>query len=120
VADVVVFIVWDEVVRGRERRAIRVYNAVREYLEGVQKEGKIESFETGVFGPATPLGGFLAVRGTPDQLVELRRTKEFRRLMLRTRLVVEHLRVARALVGANLLEQIREYQEEVDDLDKDN
>ncbi len=119
-ADVVVFIVWDEVVRGRERRAIRVYNAVREYLEGVQKEGKIESFETGVFGPATPLGGFIAVRGTPDQLVALRRTKEFQRLMLRTRLVVEHLRVARALVGANLLEQIRQYQEEVEDLENDN
>jgi hypothetical protein len=103
---------------GASGAPFRVYNAVREYLEGVQKERKIESFETGVFGPATPLGDFLVVRGTEDQLVALRRTKEFRRLMLRTRLVVEHIRVARALLGGQLLEQIRDYQEEVEDLEK--
>jgi hypothetical protein len=118
VADIGVFIVWDEVVRGRERRAIRVYNAVREYLESIEKEGKIENFEIGVFGPATGLGGFIMVRGTEDQLLAVRRTKEFRRLMLRTRLVVEHLRVARALLGGQLLQQIKEYQDEIEDLEK--
>jgi hypothetical protein len=64
------------------------------------------------------LGGFIVVRGNEDQLVAVRRTKEFRRLMLRTRLVVEHLRVARALLGGQLLEQLKEYQEEVEDLEK--
>jgi hypothetical protein len=118
VADIAVFIVWDEVVRGRELRAIKVYKDVRKYLEGIEKEKKIESFEMGVFGPATPLGGFIVARGSEDQLVAVRRTKEFRRLMLRLKLVVEHLRVARALLGGQLLAQLRDYQREVEDLEK--
>ena len=118
-ADIAVFIVWDQVVRGRERRAIRVYNAVREYFEGLEKKGAITGFETGIFGPAAPtnLGGFIVVRGNEDQLRTVRQTKEFRRLMLRTTLVVEHVRVLRALLGADLLQQIKDYEAEIKDLE---
>ena len=57
------------------------------------------------------------VRGTEDQLVAVRRTKEFRRLMVRASLVVENIRVIRLLIaGQPLLDVLREYEEELKDL----
>lgn len=118
-ADLAVFIVWDEVVRGRERRALRVFNDAREYYEGLEKQKAIESFEVGIVGPASParIGGFMVVRGTEDQLRAVRESKEFRRLALRTRLIVDHLRVLRVVLGGQLADFIRDYQEEVEALD---
>ena len=85
-ADIAVFIVSDQVRQGRERRALRVFDATREYFEGLEKQKAIENFEMGIAGPAAPtdIGGFLMVRGTEDQLRTVRESKEFRRLMLRT------------------------------------
>jgi hypothetical protein len=123
VADIAVFIIGDEVVRGRERRALRVFNAAREYFEGLVQQKQIESFEVGVVGPAAPtdISAFWMVRGTEDQLRAVRETKEFRRLMLRARLVVEHLRVVRVLIsGQPLLEALQEFEEEIKDLDDDD
>ncbi len=119
-ADVAVFIVWDEVRQGRERRAIRVLTAAREYFEGLEKSGAVEGAVVGITGPAAPtnIGGFFVVRGSEDQLREVRSSKEFKRLMLRTKLVVEHLRVVRALLGGEFLEHLKELAAEVDDLDK--
>ena len=122
-ADIAVFIVGDEVVRGRERRALRVFNATREYFEGLEKQGAIESFEAGIVGPAAPIDitAFWVIRGNEDQLRTVRESKEFRRLMLRARLVVEHLRVVRAVIGGkSLLELLQEFEEELKDLDDDD
>ena len=81
VADVAVFIVSDRVRQGRERRALRVFAASREYFEGLEKQKAIENFEVGVAGPAAPadIGAFWMVRGTEDQLRAVRESKEFRR-----------------------------------------
>jgi hypothetical protein len=119
VADVAVFMIWDEVVRGREKRALRVYKDTTEYFEGLEKQNAIENFEVGIVGPAGParIGGFMVVRGTEDQLRAVRESKEFRRLALRTRLVVDHLRVVRVLLGGQIADFLREYQEEIKDLD---
>ena len=119
-ADIAVFIVWDEVRQGRERRAIRVLTAVREYFEELEKKGAVEGAVAGIVGPAGPanIGGFFVVRGTQEQLREVRSSKEFRRLMLRTKLVVEHLRVVRALLGGEFLEHLKEFAAEIDDLEK--
>lgn len=121
-ADIAVFIVADRVRQGRERRALRVFYASREYFEGLEKKKAIESFEVGLAGPAAPadIGAFWMVRGTEDQLRKVRESKEFRRLMLRTALVVEHVRVVRVLIGGEpLLELLREAEEELKDLEKD-
>ena len=53
-ADIAVFIVADRVRQGRERRALRVFAASREYFEGLEKQKAIENFEMGVAGPAAP------------------------------------------------------------------
>ena len=122
-ADIAVFIVSDQVRQGRERRALRVFAATREYFEGLEKQKAIENFEMGIAGPAAPtdIGGILMVRGTEDQLRTVRQSKEFRRLMLRTALVVENLRVVRVLIGGQpLLEVLKEFEEELKDLKDDD
>ncbi len=117
-ADIALFIFWGKIVPGRERRAVKVYDDLRKYLEKAHRSGDIRGFETGVFGPASGLGGFLAVRGSDDQLSSLRSSRRFRLLMLRTKLVVDNLKVAKALLGANIFEQMRQNPQEIGDLDK--
>lgn len=57
------------------------------------------------------------VRGTEDQLRAVRESKEFRRLMLRTALAVENIRVVRVLIGGEpLLEVLKEFEDEIKDL----
>jgi hypothetical protein len=123
VADIAVFIVSDRVRQGRERRALRVFAAGREYFEGLEKKKAIENFEVGIAGPAAPadIGAFWMVRGTEDQLRAVRQSKEFRRLMVRAALVVENIRVVRFLIGGKpLLEALKEFEEELKDLKKDD
>ena len=122
-ADIAVVIVSDRVRQGRERRALRVFAAGREYFEGLEKQKAIESFEAGIAGPAAPtdISGFWMVRGTEDQLREVRESKEFRRLMIRATLVVENIRVVRVLIGGQpLLDALKEFEEELKDLKDDD
>ena len=119
VADIAVCIISDKVVRGRERRALRVFAAGREYFEGLEKKGAIENFEVAIAGPAAPsqIGALWMVRGTEDQLRAVRQSKEFRRLMVRAALVTENIRVVRFLIGGKpLLEALQEFEEELKDL----
>ena len=118
-ADIAVFIVSDQVRQGRERRALRVFYAAREYFEGLEKQKAIESSRWASPGRQHQnIGAFWMVRGTEDQLRAVRESKEFRRLMLRTATVVEHVRVVRVLIGGEpLLEQLREFEEEIKDLE---
>ena len=118
-ADIAVLIISDKVRQGRERRALRVFYAGREYFEGLEKQGAIENFEVGIAGPAAPseVGAVWMVRGSEDQLRAVRESKEFRRLMVRAALVVENLRVIRFLIGGQpLLEVLQEFEEEIKDL----
>jgi hypothetical protein len=45
VADAALFIGFGEVVRGREKRALKNFNDSTEYYTGLQNEGRIESFD---------------------------------------------------------------------------
>ena len=44
-ADAALFIGWAESLRGREKRALQVFNESVEYWGGLQGDGKIEDFE---------------------------------------------------------------------------
>jgi hypothetical protein len=117
VADAALFIGFGEVVRGREKRALRTYADGMEYWSNLQKEGKIESFDVTLLGPHAHLNGFIVARGTDEQLDAVRHSKEFRRQITRTRLIVDQVVVAEAYVGARIAEFMTEYQEEVDKVD---
>ncbi|AFM16419.1 hypothetical protein Mycch_1621 [Mycolicibacterium chubuense NBB4] len=116
-ADAALFIGFGEVVRGREKRALRIYEDGMKYWSGLQSEGKISSFDVTLLGPHAHLNGFILARGSEEQLDAVRHSKEFRRQMARTRLIVDQVVVAEAFVGDSIGQYLAEYQEEVDHLD---
>ena len=79
-ADAGLFIGWGQVVRGREQRAIEVFNESVEYWAGLQSDDKIEDFEVVLFAPhGGDLQGYAILRGNAEQLNALRDDDEFQR-----------------------------------------
>ena len=65
-ADAALFIGWGQVVRGREKRAVQVFNESVEYWGGLQGDGKIEDFEVVLLAPhGGDRGGVRAVARQP-------------------------------------------------------
>jgi hypothetical protein len=63
------------------------------------------------------MGGFILARGTEQQIDSVRRSKEFRQIMARTRLAVDDLVIVDAYVDESLGQLMQEYEEEVNRLD---
>jgi hypothetical protein len=97
------FIGWGNAVRGRERKALQVFQQALTYYEGLQRSGQIDSFEPVALEPhGGELAGFFLVRGDADKLSRLRVDQEFVGLNTRAQLVVENFGVVGATFGAEL------------------
>ena len=116
-ADVALFIGWGQVVRGREKRAVQVFNESVEYWGGLQGDGKIEDFEIVLLAPRGDLAGFALLRGSQDQINALRADEEFDRRVARADLIIDSQGVIDALIGDGIARGMSQYQSEVDDLD---
>jgi hypothetical protein len=113
-ADAGLFIGWGEVVRGREERALDVFNETIELYGGLQSDGRIESFEVCLLDPhGGELAGFALLRGSEDQIDAVRRDEEFQRSMTRASLVVDDLGLISASLGEGLGRAISIYQEQI-------
>jgi hypothetical protein len=116
-ADAGLFIGWGQVVRGREKRAVQVFNESVEYWGSLQGEGRIENFEVVLLSPhGGDLQGFALLRGSEDQIASLRADEEFERRVVRADLIVESQGVVDALLGEGVARGMARYQGEVDDL----
>jgi hypothetical protein len=116
-AEAGLFIGWGQVVRGREERALQVFNESIEYWGGLQGDGKIESFEVVLLEPhGGDLAGFALLRGSADQMGALRADDEFQRRVARADLIIDSQGVVGALLGEGLQRGIELYRGEVDDL----
>jgi hypothetical protein len=116
-ADAALFIGWGQVVRGREKRAVQVFNESVEYWGGLQSEGRIENFEVVLLSPhGGDLQGFALLRGSEDQIGALRADEEFQRRVARADLIVESQGVVDALIGDGIARGMAQYQGEIDDL----
>ena len=117
-ADAALFIGWGQVVRGREKRAVQVFNESVEYWGGLQSDGKIEDFEVALLGPhGGDLQGFALLRGSEEQMGALRADEEFQRRVLRADQIIESQGVIDALIGEGIARGMTQYQGEIDDLD---
>jgi hypothetical protein len=87
------------------------------YWSGLQNDGRIQNFDVAVLGPHARMGGFILARGTEQQIDNVRRSKEFRQIMARTRLFVDDLVAVDAYVDESLGQLMQEYQEEIERLD---
>ena len=113
-ADAALFVGWGQVVRGREKRAIQVFNEAVEYWG----DGKFDDF---VVVLLVPQGGdlqcFALLRGSEEQVGALRADEEFQRRTIRGDLIIESQGVIGAAVGEGIARAMAQYQAEVDDLD---
>ena len=116
-ADAGLFIGWGQVVRGREERALEVFNETIEYWGSLQGDGKIEDFEVVLLEPhGGDLAGFGLLRGSRDQIGALRMDEEFERRVTRADMIVESQGVVGAALGDGLQRAIGLYQEAISDL----
>ena len=116
-ADDALFIGWGEVVRGRETKAVEVFNELVEYCGRLQQDGKIESFEPWFLEPhGGDLAGFVLLRGEREQLDEIRRSPEFERVETRASMIVDRTGTVPAFTGEALGRLMGEFQQAAGDL----
>lgn len=108
---------WGPAVRGREQKALQVFNEAIQYYTQLQQQGTVESFEPVLLEPhGGDLNGFLLVRGDREKLNALRTSEEFLRLNIRAGLVVDNLGVTYAFIGEELQRQFTEFQRHATEL----
>lgn len=116
-SDDALFVGWGEVVRGRERKAVEVFNEAIEYYSKLQGEGKIESVEPWFLAThGGDLGGFMLLRGEREKLDEVVRSPEFERLQTRVAMIVDRSGVVQAATGESLARGMAQFQEATADL----
>jgi hypothetical protein len=112
-ADRVLFTTWGQVVRGREERALEVFNEVLGFYGRLQQEGRIESFDVALLEPCSGINGYVAVRCSNDQLTALRTDEAYRRIIADSTLVVDDLRIVEGFVNNGVAREIAIYQERI-------
>jgi hypothetical protein len=106
-ADHLLFIGWDEVVRGREERAQEVFNETVGLYGRYQQEGRIESFDATFLSPnASGLQGYFQLFGTLAQLHAIEDDTDFQRAMATASMIVDDMRVIHGATGSAIAEQM--------------
>jgi hypothetical protein len=94
---------WGPDVRGRELKALQVFNEAIQYYTRLQQQGTIESFEPVALEPhGGDLNGFVLVRGDREKLNALRSSEEFIHLTSRAVQIVDNFGVITAYIGEEL------------------
>jgi hypothetical protein len=112
-ADRVLLISWKRPVVGREERGLEVFNEAVGLYGRKQQEGKIEGFDVSLLVPNGVLDGYIAIRGSTDQLALLQEDEEYQRNMVDASLIVEDLAVAMGYTNEGVARQMEIYQDAV-------
>jgi len=111
------FIGWGQVVRGREKLGLGVFQESVEYWGKLQQDGKIEGFDVFLLAPhGGDLAGFAILRGEAQSLSQVRFSNEFDRLIARAGSVVDNIGVVIAYSGDALARQMGLFQQIADEL----
>jgi hypothetical protein len=111
-AEAGLFIGWGEVVRGREKRALKLLNDAMQYWGSLQQQEQIERFDVAVLEPhGGDLRGFVLLRGTEQQIDSLRRDEEFQRWIILIQFMTDQSGVADANVDEGLARVMLRSQE---------
>jgi hypothetical protein len=110
-ADRVLFVGWGNPVRGREERALEVFNESVGLYGRLQQEGRIEGFEIMLFGSNPTLNGFAVLRGDSAQIHAVEDDEEFQRVIIDASLIVEGLTIMPGYAEAGVARQMTMYTE---------
>ena|SRR5689334_18455535 len=112
-ADRVMLITWKRPVVGREERGLEVFNEALGLYGRKQQEGKIEGFDVALMVPNGVADGFIAIRGSTDQLALLQEDEEYQRNMVDASLIVEDLAVSVGYTDQGVARQVQIYQDAI-------
>lgn len=112
-ADRVLVISWGEPVRGREERALEVFNEAVGMAGRFQQDGRIESFDVVLLDPNSELAGYMQLHGSSEQIAALREDDEFVRNTVDASLIVENLRHNTGYTNEGVARQMGLYQEAI-------
>ena len=113
-ADRAVFIGFGQPVRGREERAIEVFNDFVGMFGRMAADGRIEDMDVTLLDPhGGELGGFFMVHGSAEQCTALQMDEEFRRACVDASLIVDDFGVIGASTGTGVAEEMTRYAEAI-------
>ncbi len=113
-ADRALFVGFGEPVRGREERAIEVFNEWVGMLGRMQSEGRIEGMDVTLLDPhGGDLGGFFQIHGSAEQCAALMNDDEFRRAVVDATMIVDKFGVVPAVTGEGVSREMQMYGEAV-------
>src|SRR3954451_3013163 len=112
-ADRVLLISWKRPVAGREERGLEVFNEALGLYGRKEQEGKIEGFDVALMAPNGVLDGYIAVRGSGDQIALLQEDEAFQRNMADASLIVEDLCVTAGYTNQGVAQQMELYQDAI-------
>jgi len=116
-ADSAIFIGWGNPVRGREQKAIQVFQESMAYWGRLQASGAIEGFEAYLLEPhGGELNGFAVLKGDRAKLEQVHDSEEFQRTVTRANLIVDNLGVVHANGGQALAAQMAMFAAQVGEL----
>ena len=113
-AERALFIGFGQPVRGREERAVEVFNEFVGMLGRMQSDGRVEGMDVALLDPhGGDLGGFFMVHGSEAQCAALAMDEEFRRASIDAGLIVENFGVVPAATGEAVGSEMALYSEAV-------
>ena len=113
-ADRALFIGFGQPVRGREDRAVDVFNEFVGMCGRMQSDGRIEGMDVSLLDPhGGDLGGFFMIHGSAEQCSALSMDEEFRRASIDASLIVENFGVVPAVTGEAVGDEMAMYIEAV-------
>ena len=112
-ADRALFMAWTEPVRGAEEHALGVFNEAMGLLGRKQQEGKIESFDVVLLDPNSELDGYITIKGSAEQIAELRSDPEFQSNTVQAQLAVNGIRHITGYTNEGVATQMGIYQEAI-------
>jgi hypothetical protein len=113
-ADRALFIGFGAPVRGREERAVEVFNEFIEMFGRMRADGRIAGMEVSLLDPhGGELGGFFMVQGSETQCAALPNDEEFRRAVIDATLIVENFGVVPAVTGEGVGREMAMYSDAV-------
>jgi hypothetical protein len=110
------FIGWGQVVRGREKEALQVFQESVEYWGRLQQEGRIDRFDVTMLAPhGGDLAGFAVLYGDREKLGEVRFSDEFERLLVRAASIIDRAGAVPAYTGEAIGPQMERFQAAADE-----
>ncbi len=111
------FLGWGPIVRGRELKALEVFQETLEYYGKLQQEGKLEGFEPVLLNPhGGDLAGFVLIRGERAALDQIEAGDDFRRLLARAAAVADNVGVIAAYDGEAIAQQLAVFRTTAEEL----